>query len=189
MRAYVCFCLVALFELSTSVVCPPRAFADDVYLTKDEALKIVLGEGCDLSYEKRELTESDLDELKRVDAAPDGAPESHVFTCRRGGEVTGYAFIDQQIGKHAPITFVVGISPSGAVTGAEVMVYREHYGSQVKGEDFLSQFAGKSGADTIRVGKDIKHISGATLSSLALAKGVRREITLWRLFFSKQTHA
>lgn len=185
-------CSVCSGLLFFSLVCTAfPARADEVYLTKDEALEIILGKDCEIKYEKRTLDEATLSELKKIDAAPDrtGSAESHIFTCFRQGRAEGYAFIDQQVGKHAPITFIVGISPSGTVTGAEIMVYREHYGSQVKGQEFLSQFEGKSVSDGLRIGKDVKHITGATLSSLAIAKGVRRELMLWKLFFPRSDSA
>ncbi len=173
-----------------AVVCLPRlSLAEDAYLSKDEALEIVLGKDCHITYERRALDEAVIRELKRIDAAPDGPPESHVFKCARNGRVAGYAFIDQQIGKHAPITFIVGVSPEGAVTGSEIMVYRELYGSQVKEKNFLSQFDHKDGTAALRIGRDIKHVTGATLSSLAIAKGVRRELALWRLFFADAADA
>ena len=168
---------------------PALLLADEVYLTKEEALRIILGEGCEIRYEKRHLDEAALQALKGVGAAPEGAAESHIFTCLRGGVISGYAFIDQQIGKHAPITFIVGIDPNGKVSGSEIMVYREHYGSQVKDQEFLSQFKLKTSTDPLRVGHDIKHVTGATLSSLAIAKGVKRELLLWNMFFARTKDA
>ena len=83
-------------------------------------------------------------------------------------------FIDQVLGKHEFITFAVGIDHEGAVKGVHVLEYRETYGSQVRKDDWRGQFNGKTKADPLKLDKDIKNISGATLSSSHVTGGVRR---------------
>ena len=58
------------------------------------------------------------------------------------------------------------------------MVYREDYGSDVRKRRFLKQFRGKSSTDPISVNNDITSISGATMSSYAIANGVREALEL-----------
>jgi hypothetical protein len=52
--------------------------------------------------------------------------------------------IVEEIGKHQPITFMVGVQPDGKVADVAVMVYRESYGGQVRYARFLAQFTGKT---------------------------------------------
>jgi hypothetical protein len=82
------------------------------------------------------------------------------------------------MGQHLPITFGVKISPTGQVERVEVMVYRESFGGEVRDARFREQFVGKGERSPIRSGDDIIAISGATLSSKAVALGVRRAIAL-----------
>jgi hypothetical protein len=53
----------------------------------------------------------------------------------------------------------------------------------VKEQRFLSQFRGKQSSDPIRVNQDIVNYTGATLSSYAIARGVRRALALAHLFY------
>jgi Na+-translocating ferredoxin:NAD+ oxidoreductase RnfG subunit len=83
-------------------------------------------------------------------------------------------FIDQVLGKHEFITIAVGINHDGSVRGIEVLEYRETYGSQVRGPEWRKQFVGKTTASELKIGSDIKNISGATLSSVHITAGVKR---------------
>jgi hypothetical protein len=90
-------------------------------------------------------------------------------------------FIDQVLGKHEFITYAVGIDAQGAVKGIEILEYRESYGQKVRDESWRTQFVGKDVHSTVQINKDITNISGATLSSVHITKGVRRLIQTYDL--------
>ena len=86
----------------------------------------------------------------------------------------GWFIVDEVVGKHEYITYAVGLSAAGAVQGIEIMDYRETYGGEVRNPKWRAQFAGKTKDATLQLDKDIKNISGATLSSRHITDGVRR---------------
>lgn len=102
-----------------------------------------------------------------------------IYVALTAGQVDGYAFIDDQMGQHLPITFAVQLTASGAVARQEIMVYREPRGDEVRDARFRKQFEGKTVDDPIRANKDIDCISGATISSHAIAIGVKRAVVLF----------
>ena len=59
------------------------------------------------------------------------------------------------------------------------MVYRERYGDEVRDPRFRQQFVGKTAADPLRPGEEVVAVSGATISSRAMALGVRRCLVLF----------
>jgi len=59
------------------------------------------------------------------------------------------------------------------------MVYRERYGDEVRDPRFRQQFVGKTAADPLRPGEEVIAVSGATISSRAMALGVRRCLVLF----------
>jgi len=69
------------------------------------------------------------------------------------------------------------------VTDVAVMVYRETRGGEVKEQRFLRQFHGKKLSDPIQVNRDIVNYTGATLSSHAIARGVKKALALAELFY------
>jgi Na+-translocating ferredoxin:NAD+ oxidoreductase RnfG subunit len=96
----------------------------------------------------------------------------------RGGRVVGYATVLNVIGKEQPITFMVAVSPDGAVIGVQVMTYRESQGSEIRSKRFLEQFAGKMLTAPLKMGRDVHGISGASLSSRSTAYAVKKALAL-----------
>ncbi|MFQ5668732.1 MAG: FMN-binding protein, partial [Candidatus Binatia bacterium] len=105
------------------------------------------------------------------------------FTAKQGGTVLGYAVIVEEIGKHRPITFVVGVRADGRVNDVAVMAYREAYGGAVRRRRFLLQYRGKSTADSLHAPGDIKNIAGATLSVDAASRAVHKALAVARVAF------
>jgi FMN-binding domain len=91
----------------------------------------------------------------------------------------GWFIVDKVIGKHEFITYAVGLTADGAVSGMEIMDYRESYGGQVRDPQWRAQFVGKTKTAPLALDCDIKNISGATLSSRHLTDGVRRVLALY----------
>lgn len=90
----------------------------------------------------------------------------------------GWFIIDEVIGKHDLITYALGINGDGSVRGIEILEYRESYGHEVRTPAWRKQFAGKSIADPLQLDRDIRNISGATLSCRHVTAGVKRLLAL-----------
>jgi FMN-binding domain len=105
-----------------------------------------------------------------------------VLRVSRGGTLLGFAQIRNIKGKDQPITFLVAIDPANQLKDIDVLVYREPYGGEVAYEPWRKQFRGKTTAAPLVVGKDIRNISGATISSHSVTLGVRKalaDLTSW----------
>jgi len=110
----------------------------------------------------------------------DGAP---VYRIHREGVALGYARVLDVKGKDQPITFLVATDPDLVLKDVDILVYREPYGGEVAYEAWRRQFRGKAPDAPLEVGRDIRSISGATISVNAVTAGVRRamaELAAWR---------
>jgi hypothetical protein len=105
-------------------------------------------------------------------------PTYPVFEAWEGEKLLGRAIVVEEIGKHRPITFIVGVEPDGAVAGISVMVYREAYGGEVRSSRFLKQYRGKGAEAPLLPNSDIRNITGATLSVQAIGRGVKKAIVV-----------
>jgi hypothetical protein len=97
-----------------------------------------------------------------------------VFRVTRAGAPAGRAIVIEEIGKHRPITFVVGLRPDRSVEDVAVMAYREAYGGEIASRRFLVQYAGKAPAADLRETSGIKNVAGATLSVEAASRAVKK---------------
>lgn len=105
-----------------------------------------------------------------------------VLRVSRGDSLLGFAQVGNVLGKDQPITFLVAIDRADRLKDVDILVYREPYGGEVAYGPWRRQFRGKTVADSLRVGREIRSISGATISVHAVTLGVRRmlaDLTAW----------
>jgi Na+-translocating ferredoxin:NAD+ oxidoreductase RnfG subunit len=106
-----------------------------------------------------------------------------VYRVSRGGALLGFAEVRNVKGKEQPITYLVAVDSAGATRDIDILVYRETQGGEVAYDSWRKQFRGKTGADPVEIGKDIRNISGATISSNSVTRSVRlalRQLADWR---------
>ena len=111
----------------------------------------------------------------RVDSA-------RVLRVSRGDSLLGFAQVVNVLGKDQPTTFLVAIDVADRLKDVDILVYRESYGGEVAYEPWRKQFRGHVAGDSLRVGKEIRNISGATISVHAVTLAVRRmlaDLTAW----------
>ena len=114
-------------------------------------------------------------------ATAQGGKLTEAYEVRLGGETAGYAFKIVAAGSQGDIEMIVGVDADLAVTGVSIVDNAETsgIGSKVmdnmptaKGVGVLDQFVGMSGAGSLSVGSNVDAISGATVSSKGVTKGV-----------------
>ena len=115
-------------------------------------------------------------------ASPVMIDSSTAYRIARGDSVLGFAVVREVKGKDQPITFLVATDTADRLRDVDIMVYREPYGGEVAYDAWRRQFRGKSADDALQVGRDIRTISGATISVNAVTLGVRKalsDLTAW----------
>jgi FAD:protein FMN transferase len=157
--------------------------AGEVYLNEAQALAIILGQKVIVRKERKTLDETLRTKLERSSNLRFPEASYTFFIATQAGQAEKYAIQMNEIGKTEPITFMVGMSPEGKVTEVVIMVFRENRGWEVKEKRFLNQFRGKMLRNSIRVDEDIINYTGATLSSKAVARGVKRALFLLDAFY------
>jgi len=144
------------------------------YLTVEAAQRLMFP-GVALIAAPLTLSTAQVDEIARIAGVP--VPNR---TLRLWRAPDGAAFIvDAVIGKHEAIGYAVGINPDGRVRAVEILDYREAYGWEVRNQKWRQQFIGKGASDPVLLDRDIRNLSGATLSSRHVTDGVRRLIATY----------
>jgi len=105
-----------------------------------------------------------------------------VLRVSRADSLLGFATVGNVIGKDQPITFLVAIDAADRLKDVDILVYREPQGGEVAYEPWRRQFRGKTASDSLRVGREVRSISGATISVNAVTAGVKQllnKLTAW----------
>ena len=93
----------------------------------------------------------------------------------------GFFVLDEVVGKHEFITYALGIDANGSVVGVEIVDYRESYGYEVRNAEWRAQFIGKTTADPLHLTRDIRNVSGATLSCKHVTDGIKRVLATYAI--------
>lgn len=160
-----------------------KLWAETIYMKPTEALKTIFNSSQEVITEKKQLSIDQKASLKKLLGYEPVREEWSFYVAKTNNKVDGYALIDNEIGKTEPITFLTAMTPTGTIKAVEILVYRETHGSEVHQKPFLKQYETKQLSDPIRVGQDIKNITGATLSSRAISTGVKRDVAIWNIFY------
>jgi uncharacterized protein with FMN-binding domain len=99
-----------------------------------------------------------------------------MFTAHLGGEVIGYVSIGTAGGYGGPLALAVSVDKAGTVTGYAIIDQKETpvFLQQVQRSNYKERLVGKSFKDPIDIDEDIDRISGATVTSQAIAEAVRK---------------
>lgn len=154
---------------------------DAINLANTEASLKAVAETAD------EFSEAALTDAMTGAASAQGAKVTEAYEVKAGGERIGYAFKMVASGSQGNIEMIVGVDADSAVTGVSIVNNKETAGIGSKvmdnnalpnGTKVLDQFIGKSGAGSLAVGKTVDAISGATVSSKGVTKGVNAALAV-----------
>ena len=157
----------------------------EVFLTEEEAIKLMFPKSERIT---KDLLRVPTDRKPAIEERigwkfPEDAFE--VYIGETGTQVDGYALVQNTIGKHKPMTYMVGVDNRGRVSNIELLVFREARGSEVRRKRFNAQYEGKTVFDPVRINKDIINISGATMSVRSMSAGIKRVLVLVDEFYLK----
>jgi hypothetical protein len=117
--------------------------------------------------------------LTRLDRRPSMWEEAYpIYAVVGDAQPLGHVVIVEEIGKHRPITFAVGVEAGGALHDIVVLAYREAYGGEIRDKRFLKQYRGKTMAAPTLPYRDIINISGATMSVQATGRAAHKAVAL-----------
>ena len=157
----------------------------EVFLTEEDAVKLMFPKSERI---KKDLLRVPADKKLVIEERigwkfPEDSFE--VYIGETGTQVDGYALVQHTIGKHKPMTYMVGVDAQGRVSNVELLVFREARGSEVRTKRFNVQYEGKTASDPVRINKDIINISGATMSVRSMSAGIKRVLVLVDEFYLK----
>jgi Na+-translocating ferredoxin:NAD+ oxidoreductase RnfG subunit len=168
--------------LAGAVIAGGPAYAT-VYLSVEQAQALIFP-GATFTPDNRTLTD---EQAKAIEHASGVAVRNKQLKAWRVS-TGGWFLVDEVVGKHEYIPFAVGLDEKGAVKDIEILEYREAYGGQIRDPEWRKQFAGKGPDTKLQLGKNIRNISGATLSSKHITDGVERLLATYAVVLAKAGH-
>ena len=157
----------------------------EVFLSEEEALKLMFPKSERIRRDVIRLTPERKTQIEERIGWKFPEEDFEVHIGETGAHIDGYVVLQNTIGKHKPMTYMVGVDDRGRVSDIELLVFREARGSEVRTKRFNSQYEGKTVLDPVRINKDIINISGATMSVRSMSAGIKRVLVLIDEFYLK----
>ena len=157
----------------------------EVFMTEDEGVKVMLPKSERVRKDVIRLNAEKKTQIEERIGWKFPEEEFEVYVGETGTRVDGYAVVQNTIGKHKPMTYMVGVDGQGSISDIELLVFRESRGSEIRQKRFNSQYEGKTVLDPVRINKDIINISGATMSVRSMSAGIKRVLVLVDEFYLK----
>ena len=157
----------------------------EVFMTEDEGVKIIFPKSERVRKDVIRLSSDKKSQIEERIGWKFPEEEFEVYIGETGTRVDGYAMVQNTIGKHKPMTYMVGVDGHGSISDIELLVFRESRGSEIRQKRFNSQYEGKTVLDPVRINKDIINISGATMSVRSMSAGIKRVLVLVDEFYLK----
>jgi hypothetical protein len=156
-----------------------RPAAAKVFLTVDEALKLAFP-GCEVARQSAFLTAEQLQRARQLSGVEVPSALVQVYTAKREGHLVGTAYFDTHRVRTLPETLLIVVDPQGKVGRIEVISFREP-------EEYMprllwyQQFQGKALDRDLQLKRDIRPVTGATLTARATTDAVRRVLALHQI--------
>lgn len=128
-------------------------------------------------------------------AKPELSPVKNAYRGLKDDSIVGYVFTVAVKGYGGDMEIMVGIDTSGKITGVKIGENNETpgLGSKAAEEPFRSQLEGIAPKEPLSVVKgsaekpeEIEAISGATITSRAVVKGVQAAVDMWAELVMKE---
>ena len=159
-----------------------------VYHSTDEALSRAFPNA---RLERKALYLS-RDQKRRITAIPglEQTGRFHTFYVarhRQSGATIGYALFDTHVVRTKEETVLIALNADGSVREIQMISFFEPQ-EYLAPDRWLAVFEGKTSDDSLRAGRDLPTISGATLTTRAVSTAVRRTLELYRAHFADQAN-
>ena len=107
--------------------------------------------------------------------------ELHSWKITTKNDTEYIAILDNVYGKSMPITFLAIFDENNTIYNVSIIKYREPYGGEIKSKRWLKQFIGFDYSSDYGIGSKIDGISGATISTNSVSRGINKLALLLEL--------
>jgi len=159
----------------------PIACYATTYLTVEQAQKICFPEATEFVSADVKLSSAQMKAIESDSGVRVRLNTQKVWRANKDGKLLGFLILDEVLGKHEFITWVLALNADGSVKQIEILDYRETYGYEIRNEKWRAQFYGKKHGAKLKLDDDIKNVGGATLSCRHISDGVKRLLSFYDL--------
>lgn len=147
-----------------------------------DALHAVYGKDVKIKKKNVLLTIDKAERVYKQAKMKKGGKIFRTFTVTKDDKIIAYAILVSRVVRTKDAAILYMISPVGVIESVEVIAFNEPP-EFTPSKQYIAQFKGKTDQDTLRVGKDIPTVTGATMGARNVTDGARLALALFDLLF------
>jgi FMN-binding domain len=147
-----------------------------VFLTVDEALALAFP-GAAVERRTAYLTADELAAARRLAGVEVASALVHPYVATSGGAEVGTAYFDTHRVRTLPETLMVVVDPQGKLVRVEVLSFDEP-ADYLPPKPWYAQFDGHRLTEGLALEREVRGVSGASLSARATTEAVRRVLAI-----------
>jgi len=156
-----------------------------VLITVEEALGLAFPDAT-TTRETLFLTEEQIAQVEKAAGDRPASAMATRYVAVRDGVTVGFAYLDTHRVRTLPETLVVVLGANGEVRRVEVAVFREPL-EYVPRRGWYDQFEGEMLSEGLALKRNIRPVTGATLTARATTEAVRRTLAIHLAVASEET--
>jgi electron transport complex protein RnfG len=154
-------------------------------VTPFDALHAVYGKEANIEKKNVLLTIDKAEAVYKRAGMQTGSKIFRTFTVSKEGKPVAYAILVSRVVRTKDAAVLYMISPEGVIDAVEIIAFNEPP-EYTPSKQYVDQFKGKSSEDTLRVGKDIPTVTGATMGARNVTDGARLALAVFELLFKEK---
>jgi hypothetical protein len=157
----------------------PGGGSGKIFLTVEEALALAFPE-CRMERATEYLSEPEAERVEELARVELSGRVVRPYVARRDGAVVGTAYFDAHRVRTKNEVLMLVVGPDARLARVEVLAFAEPLEYLPKGA-FYAQFTGQRLDDELFLERDIRGVSGASLSAEAATAAARRTLAIHRV--------
>ena len=176
--------LVALAWAVLAAVLGPTAANAKIFLTTEEALELAFP-GCEVERQTIFLTEAQIERASQLADDEIDSALVHPYVAHCEGEVAGAAYFDTHRVRTLAETLMVVVDHQGRLMRTEILAFREPQ-EYIPKDIWYEQFEGQALDEELDLKREIRGVTGATLTARATTDAVRRVLAIHQILADDQ---
>ena len=174
MRIKFLFALIFIFLLL------PNYSFGKVFLKRTEALKLAFPEAAEFEKNQVFLNSDQVKEIEKIAKAKLDSKLYIFYAAKKDNETLGYALIDTHTLRTTTETVMFVINLDGSLRQAEILAFFEPL-DYMPGNKWMNLFNNKPLDQSMRVGKKIPNITGATITTNSFTSATRKILAIFKV--------
>jgi len=150
-----------------------------VYLSQPQALQTAFQSNA-VERKTLFLTPGQVQQVETLSRTKVDSSIVSYYVSRDAKGITEFAFFDKRTVRTMPVTYMAVLNPSGTIDRVDILSFEEP-DDYLPPARWLALYKNRSLNNDLVIGRDIPHITGASLSSQAMNDGIRQILAIYQL--------